>query len=477
MRIKKFTGSDMKATMRSVRELWGPDAVILASKRLENSVEITAAIDFEEEIEEQIARAETVDMKARPNPADQGQAATAAVAAALNTANGKPHSSASINNMLTGNLAGNILTNNVPTNNVPTNTTPGNDSPGNDSPGNDSLVSNAPTHNVAVNNSPATDANGKAKESANDTALAEMRRELTTLRGLLEGELSQLAWRETARQHPLRTKLIRKLAGLGLDREFCTRLAAGVAIGETATGGWKKALVKISQMLKEPDQNILESGGVIAIVGSTGVGKTTSVAKLAARYALRHGRDRVGLVTTDCFRIGGQEQLDTFGKLLDIPVLLASNRNDLAIALDKLADKKLVLIDTAGMSQRDLGLSQQFATLKGAGHNIKVYLTLSATAQKTITDEIVRVFSEIELAGTIITKIDEAASLGAMLTTLIRYQLPTMFISNGQQIPEDIHVSKPIELVKIARDLMEQMGWQQPPPPSLIANQDTQAHA
>lgn len=450
MKIKKFTGSDMKATMRSVREFWGPDAVILASKRLENSVEITAAIDFEEDIEEQMASAETVPVQPRPNAADPGQGAAAGVAAALNTVNGNANTAASISN----------------------------------APAYDALANAAPTSNVAVNK-PATgnstidkaSATDTMRVSTNDTALTEMRRELATLRGLLEGELSQLAWRETARQYPLRTKLIRQLAGLGLDREFCSRLAAGVPVDETATGAWKKALVKISQMLKEPDQNILESGGVIAIVGSTGVGKTTSVAKLAARYALRHGRGHVGLVTTDCFRIGGQEQLDTFGKLLDIPVLLASNRNDLAIALDKLADKRLVLIDTAGMSQRDLGLSQQFATLKGAGHNVKVYLALSATAQKTITDEIVRVFSEIELTGTIITKVDEAASLGAMLATLIRYQLPTMFISNGQQIPEDIHVSKPIELVKIARDLMEQMGWQQPPPPSLIANQDTQARA
>ena len=455
MKIKKFTGSDMKSTMRSVREFWGPDAVILASKRLENSVEITAAIDFEEEIEAQMASAETVPVKPRPNAADPGQGAAARLAVAANAVNANANTAASVNRASISNV-----------------------------PANDVLATATPTANVAVNKSATgnsttdkTPATGNVRESANDAALTEMRKELATLRGLLEGELSQLAWRETARQYPLRTKLIRQLAGLGLDREFCSRLAAGVPVDETATGAWKKALVKISQMLKEPDQNILESGGVIAIVGSTGVGKTTSVAKLAARYAMRHGRDHVGLVTTDCFRIGGQEQLDTFGKLLDIPVLLASNRNDLALALDKLADKRLVLIDTAGMSQRDLGLSQQFATLKGAGHNVKVYLALSATAQKTITDEIVRVFSEIELTGTIITKVDEAASLGAMLATLIRYQLPTMFISNGQQIPEDIHVSKPIELVKIARDLMEQMGWQQPPPPSLIANLDAQTHA
>lgn len=402
MKIKKFTGTDTKEAMRLVREFWGPDAVILANKRLADGVEITAAIDLEEALEQQVASGGPVHPLPRTEPAGQRQSGAAASRAS-----------------------------------APDTPTP----------------------------------------TADAGTLSAMRRELSALRGLLEGELSQLAWREGAKQHPLRTRLTRQLAGLGLDREFASRLAAGIAVDDTSSTSWKKALLKIAQMLEEPKQNILDTGGTIAVVGSTGVGKTTSVAKLAALYALRHGRDRVGLLTTDCFRIGGQEQLDTFGKLLGIPVLLATNRSDLAAALDQFADKQLVLIDTAGMSQRDMGLSQQFSTLKGAGHDIQVYLALSATAQKGITDEVVRVFSDIDPDGTIITKVDEAVSLGAMLTTLIRHQLPTMFISNGQQIPEDLHVSKPIELVKIARDLMDQIGWQQPPPPALTSGRNTQLHA
>ena len=416
MKIKRFTGSDMKMTMRNVREHWGADAVILASKRLDDGVEITAAIDFDEDIQERIAQAE--------------------VAPLINTNPPEPRlESAGKRQTLTASELN---------------------------------FRNKPQSQVKIN---------KTDSNDTDQVLVEMRRELVALRGLLEGELSQLAWRELSKQHPLRAKLSQRLLEFGLDRQLATRLAASIKIDEDLSTGWKKALLKISHMLPAPDHNILKSGGTVAVVGATGVGKTTTVAKLAGLYALEHGHEQVGLVTTDCFRVGGHEQLATFSRLLGIPVLLATNRNELSDALDKLSHRKLVLIDTAGMSQRDMGLSEQFSTLNGAGHNIQIYLALSAIAQKEITDEIVRVFSGVDLAGTIITKVDEAVSLGAMLGTLIRYRLPTMFISNGQQIPEDIQLAKPIELVKIGRDLMEQTDRQQPPPLTLVKDRETRSHA
>ncbi|MBV1930093.1 MAG: flagellar biosynthesis protein FlhF [Porticoccaceae bacterium] len=411
MNIKRFTGTDMKSTMHSVREHWGPDAVILASRRLDKGVEITAAIDFDEEVQEQMERAETIKLaeaetsKPRPEAADNRQAFTASA----------------------------------------------------------SHKKDVPHHRTV--------------SSDENRELTEMRKELTALRGLLEGELSQLAWRELGKQHPLRAQLVRRLVGFGLDRQFATRLAGSIQMDGDLSTSWKKALIKISHMLAIPEHNILETGGTIAIVGATGVGKTTSVAKLAGLYALKHGREQVGLVTSDCFRIGGHEQLATFSRILGIPVMLATNRNELSDALDKLSNRKLILIDTAGMSQRDMGLSEQFSTLNGSGHNIQVYLALSAIAQKEITDEVVQVFSDVDLAGTIITKVDEAVNLGGMLSTLIQHRLPTMFISNGQQIPEDIRVAKPIELVKIARDLMERVSWQQPSLPPLTKNQKQKIHA
>ncbi|HBD11592.1 MAG TPA: flagellar biosynthesis protein FlhF [Porticoccaceae bacterium] len=454
MKITKFTAKDMKEAMFKVREYLGPDAVILGSKRLEDGVEITASIDFEEEkLQEQIAQAQVVDEAALAD-IQRAQQAHAQASAAADSQGANRQAGAA----------------------RPKATAPDKPAPVREKPA-AANAAEARGPSAAGASTGGSELTGGANRDLNDKALADMRREIIALRGLLEGELSQIAWREASSQHPKSAKLMRRLAGLGLDREFSTRLASRAGPGDSLAQGWKNALINLARMLKSPGTNILETGGNVAIVGSTGVGKTTTVAKLAANFAMRKGCDQVGLITTDCFRIGGYEQLDTFGKFLDIPVLLATDQHELARALDQLANKQLVLIDTAGMSQRDVGLSQQFSTLKGAAHDIQVYLTLSATVQKSINEEVVRVFSDIPLAGTIITKVDEAASLGALLVTLIRHQLPTMFVSNGQRVPEDLHVSRPIELVKIARDLMEQVGWEESPAPPLDDTPERKIHA
>ncbi|PCJ35251.1 MAG: flagellar biosynthesis protein FlhF [Cellvibrionales bacterium] len=392
MKIKRFTAETMREAIRNVRETWGPDAVILSNKKLGNGVEITAAIDFEEEEVEQLAT-DMARTPARPEAAAQRQAAT---------------------------------------------------------------------HTSPISSPRSPLLNPRPNNSYNPDLLSDLRQEISDLRGLIEGELTQMAWREIGQNNPRKAALMRKLNSLGLKRELCTKLASQNPLLGNDDAAWKKALIELAAMLTEGDHNLLETGGTYAIIGSTGVGKTTTVAKLAAQYALRHGTDKIGLITTDCFRIGGVDQLSTFGKLLDIPVFLATDRLELSDILDQLSDKELVLIDTAGMSQRDMELSKQLATLTGAGHNIQFYLTLSATAQQAITSEIMRVFSDIKLAGTVVTKVDEAASLGGVLNALISYQLPTFFISNGQKVPEDLHVGSSIELVKIARDLLQRSNAHQP---------------
>ena len=403
MKIKRFTAETMREAIRNVRETWGPDAVILSNKKLGNGVEITAAIDFEEEEVEKLA----TEMARTP------------------AANGTPAEPLS-----------------QPTTARPTTATQR------------QATTPVSPRSPLLNPSPTFD--------NQPDLLSDLRQEISDLRGLIEGELTQMAWREIGQRNPRKATLMRKLNSLGLKRELCTKLASQNAMPDDDGAAWKQALIELASLLAEGDHQLLESGGTYAIIGSTGVGKTTTVAKLAAQYALRHGSDKIGLITTDCFRIGGVDQLSTFGKLLDIPVFLATDRLELSDILDQLSDKELILIDSAGMSQRDMELSKQLATLTGAGHNIQFYLTLSATAQQAITSEIMRVFSDIQLAGTVVTKVDEAASLGGVLNALIHYQLPTFFISNGQKVPEDLHLGSAIELVKIARDLLQRSSSHQP---------------
>jgi flagellar biosynthesis protein FlhF len=194
----------------------------------------------------------------------------------------------------------------------------------------------------------------------------------------------------------------------------------------------------------------LDQGGVVALVGATGVGKTTTIAKLAARYALRHGRERVALVTTDSYRIAAHEQLRTYGRILGIPVRIANSHAELSEALKLLSDKDLILIDTAGMSQRDVRLSEQFALLGEAAPNLKTFLVLSTTTHRSGLGEVVKAFGKVKLDGCILTKLDETTSLGGALSTAVEHKLPVAYVSDGQRVPEDIHIARAPNLIQRA---------------------------
>jgi flagellar biosynthesis protein FlhF len=286
-----------------------------------------------------------------------------------------------------------------------------------------------------------------------DPAIVSMREEIKQLRGLLENQLAHLAWSDRERREPLHTDVMRRLIGMELNSALVEKVSAPTVHARDDRHAWQLALSELSATLPIADNDFLDQGGVVALVGSTGVGKTTSVAKLAARYVLRHGQRHVALVTTDSYRIGAHEQLMTYGRLLGIPVQVASDHKELRSILNSLADKRLVLIDTAGMSQRDVRLSEQFATLADSGIPIRTLLVLSATLHPSVLDETIRAFSSVALEGAILTKLDEAASLGGVLSTVIKQHLPLMFVANGQRVPEDLHPARAQNLVQQAAEL------------------------
>ncbi|MFN2308651.1 MAG: flagellar biosynthesis protein FlhF [Gammaproteobacteria bacterium] len=293
---------------------------------------------------------------------------------------------------------------------------------------------------------------------AQDPALVAMRHEIHELRGLLENQLAHLAWGDLQRRAPHTSTVLRRLSALGLSTELCRAL--GEQIGPTSDEdlAWRRALGLLAQQIPVTDDDILNTGGVVALVGSTGVGKTTTVAKLAARYSLRHGQRSVALVTTDCYRIGAHEQLLTYGRILGVPVQVVSSHEALQTTLASLADKRLVLIDTAGMSQRDLRLAEQFATLRDSGVPLHTYLVMAATTQASVLDEAVRAFGATTLAGCILTKLDEAASLGGVLSVIAKHRLPLAYVGDGQRVPEDLHPARAHNLVSRAVSLTQHAG-------------------
>ena len=243
------------------------------------------------------------------------------------------------------------------------------------------------------------------------------------------------------------------LLGMGLDsalaREICSQLPQET--GEDRARFLPMGL--LAKRLPTLKTDELLEGGVIALIGPTGVGKTTTLAKLAARYIQKHGAHGVALVCTDHYRIGAQDQLATYGKLLGVPVHNASDARTLGQVLAHLKGSRLVLVDTAGISQRDRKLAEQFITLSSQTRTLRSYLVLAANSQAETLDEAVQKFSGLQPRGLILTKIDEAARIGGALSVAMRHKLPIAYTCDGQRVPEDLQFARAERLVIRAMQL------------------------
>ncbi|WP_456406883.1 flagellar biosynthesis protein FlhF [Thiolapillus sp.] len=297
---------------------------------------------------------------------------------------------------------------------------------------------------------------GQQQSRSQPSSLESIEQELKALRNFMEAPLLQFGWGEMRKVQPLKANLLERLMGLGLAPALCREIVDKVVDQGQINNGWTASLKLLANMLPVADDDILSDGGVIALVGPTGVGKTTTVAKLAARFALRHGRRHVALVTTDSYRIGAHEQLRTYGRILGIPVQTAGNREELEAVLNHAQDRKLVLIDTAGVSQRDLHLTEKLSSLDPGKQKIRNYLVLSATGQTRVQNEVIKSFRKAGLHRCILTKMDEASSLGGSLAMLVQHGLPAAYIADGQQVPDDLHPARAEKLVKHAVRLMQQ---------------------
>lgn len=295
-----------------------------------------------------------------------------------------------------------------------------------------------------------------SRADASGDPIAAMGRELQSLRGMLEHQLSGLAWGELGRRHPQRVLLIRKLRELGLSAALAQKIGNEIPEQPDMERVWRQALALLAHYLPVTNDDILTHGGVIALVGPTGVGKTTTVAKLAARALLRHGPKSVALVTADDQRIGAHEQLRIYGQILDLPVRVARDHQSLAAALAELRHHRLVLIDTAGMSQRDVRLAEQLSLVRAGSPAVKLYLVLAANGQIAALEETVAAFGAARVHGAILTKVDEASSLGGALSVLSAHGLPTAYVSEGQRVPEDLAPARSHSLVSRCVGVMQQ---------------------
>jgi flagellar biosynthesis protein FlhF len=286
--------------------------------------------------------------------------------------------------------------------------------------------------------------------------------EIKTLHMRLESQLADLTWRDLPGRDPAGATVMRDMLAAGFSATLARELLENQPKGEEEqVRAWmRNTLMKRLQVIQSENE-LLESGGVFALMGPTGAGKTTTTAKLAARFVVRHGADKLALLTTDSYRIGGHEQLRIYGKILGVTVHAVRDAADLRLALSELRNKHTVLIDTVGMSQRDRAVAEQVEMLCQAGKPIKRLLMLNATSHGDTLDEVVQAYRTRGLDGCILTKIDEAASLGPALDCAIRHQLNVHYLATGQRVPEDLHLANRQYLIHRAfKTRIQASPWQ-----------------
>lgn len=279
--------------------------------------------------------------------------------------------------------------------------------------------------------------------------LADVMTEIRSMRGMLEAQLAEISWTNTQKRQPQKAEVMREMLATGFSASLSRYLVDKMPESETVASSmdWIKAILNRNLSTINNENEILEKGGVYALVGPTGVGKTTTTAKLAARCVMRHGPAKLALITTDGYRIGGYEQLRIYGKILGVMVHSVKDESDLRIALSELKNKHTVLIDTVGVSQRDKMVTEQVAMLSGADANVKRLLCLNATSTGETLSEVVRAYQGSGLAGCILTKLDEAATIGGVLDIAIRQKLHIYYLASGQRVPEDLHIANKQYLV------------------------------
>jgi flagellar biosynthesis protein FlhF len=454
MKITRHTGPDIRHALRAVRDSLGANAVILATRRTANGVEITAAMDFD---------------------ADNVQDSTTAVLATASVV--APVAPAAPVAPTLPPLQVRQPALKLPPIMVPAPTLAVRPQPIEFSPvapgikaAAEPLPAPPPLEEPVLSSISSAVAAAWSAPAATETPAGTyvvptldatsdvMTSELKTLRRMLETQLAQLAWKDLTRRAPLHTEMLRELTEIGIEQGLAGEIVAGLPKLCEANVARRYLGATLSQRVPVMGDQWLENGGRIALVGPTGVGKTTVLAKLAVRWVLRHGSRDLALIAGDSVRIGAQDQVRALGQLLGVPVFAMDSLDELPGVLARLGRFRMVLVDTPGAGQRDASLAQRLLQLSRVGSELQSTLVLAASTQAGALEEVVRRFAPARPSSCVLTKVDEAVTLGGMLSVLIRARLPIAYVSDGQRVPEDLRPARAEELIATAVQLAQTNG-------------------
>ena len=409
MQVKRFFAADMRQAMKLVRDELGADAAIIGNRRIAGGVELTAALDYK--LSALAPRVPNIELE---DELRKTQSRIVSAQAELST---RSEADAVTNRQLFAGLP---------------------------------LTASEPLVEPRFDEPPRPAAGTVAQPAVDQRLFDSMRSELNGLRELLEVQLGSLAWTQLQGSKPAQANLWRRLQRIGLSGPLARELLDLTSEIREPRQAWRMLLAHLARKIQTPEIEPLEEGGVIAMVGPAGMGKTTTLAKLAARYVLKYGAQSIALVSMDSFRIGAQEQLKTLGRILNVSVTQVDPGQSLAQALEPLLRKRVILIDTAGLQASDPALRLQLESLAGRGIRARNYLVLATTSQKQVLTAAYHSYKRCGLAGCILTKLDETASLGEVLSLAISTELPVAYLTDGPRIPEDLHLPRRHQLVSRA---------------------------
>lgn len=460
MKIRRFFGKDMREALNQVKHELGSDAVIMSNKKLADGVEIVAAYDNEP--------APTMVQKpaASPSPSRLG-AAPAVATTTSSTAPAEPKKmvkpSASLSEII-GESGSDSLKALLEKQQQSLGVPPAEGQAVTESAPVQARAPHASNYQQSASVNSAMPENvasmsdykkpAPASEQADESAIDDIRQELKSLRDVLEFQVSGLLHQEKQRRHPLQSFLVSRLVDMGISHALAEDVVSYAPETANEREAWLFILKLLANKLRTGTDDILTKGGVVALVGPTGCGKTTTIAKLAAQYAQKHGADKVAMVTIDSYRIAAYDQLATYGKILGCPVKKAANAQELSDVLYQFRNKKLVLVDTAGFGQRDARLIKQLETLNAnTGIKVDKYLVVQANSQRQVLEKTFSAFQQDTMKGCIFTKLDECYSLGEAVSVAIQRGLPVSYLTDGQKVPEDLKIADAKYLVSAAAKL------------------------
>ncbi len=431
MQIRRFRAPDMRQAIRKVRDAVGPDAVILSNQRLPSGeIEIVAALDYDGSMPSSISSAPVEHEVSKASKALYENDASILKQSAEKEDLASLTYRQRIENARQ-NAGGERETAQL------------------------KKEMKQPYSTEKEDHSKIEEALSIVN-SEKEQKFREMEKELQEVKAFLQKQKTLQSESEVdlEQKNPALHKVQERLKGLGISDKVSSRLLDDIdLLGRE--DDWNRVLAHLADHIPTRVKTS-ELLGCVAFMGPTGVGKTTTIGKIAAQHVLKYGSGSVVLVTTDTYRIAAHEQLRTFGRILGVPVVVVNEYSDLNDVLDKYADYSLVLVDTAGMNPRDRNLERQLLMINRARANLKKLLVLPCTSQRQVLKTVVDVYSEVRLDGCVLSKLDESASLGEAISVVVEENLPVVYVADGQRIPDDIQPARSHNLVSRAVYVAEQ---------------------